>query len=98
MKKLKINLMALAAVAVAAGTMAFTAPVNQEWVFTGTSQSQMKDAGHYSLDIAPPQGCDNAKPLACSIVVDATNEADLQDYLDSRNTTQLLNEATGRRF
>ncbi|TPE42415.1 hypothetical protein [Pontibacter mangrovi] len=97
MKRLKVNFLALAAVVVAAGTMAFAAPVNQEWVFTGDSQSQILDASFYSLSEPLPTGCDANANLPCSIRVEAQDEQELQDYLDSKTSGQIMNEATGHR-
>jgi len=92
-----MNAMAIVAVVVAAGTVAFKAPVNQEWVFTGTAQSQMKVADNYSLTAPDPVSCDNSKPLPCSITVDADDRAELQAFLDPRSTSQILSAANGRR-
>lgn len=97
MKKLKLNAMALAALVVAAGTVAFTSPANQEWVFTGSSDSQIMDATHYSLSAPKPSNCADEASLPCSIVVAATNQSQLQTYLNGKDTDQILAEATGQR-
>jgi len=97
MKKLKLNAMALAALVVAAGTVAFKAPASQEWVFIGDESSEIKMASAYSLEASKPTGCNDTSPLPCSITVNAEDQQALQTYLDSRSTSQILSQANGRR-
>ncbi|PRY09805.1 hypothetical protein CLV24_1179 [Pontibacter ummariensis] len=96
MKRFKVNAMAIVAVVVAAGTVAFKAPVAQEWVFTGSDINQVKTASFYSLS-AVPEGCEDSASLPCSILSEATSQSQLQSYLNSRTTEQIMDEAVGQR-
>lgn len=97
MKRFKINVMAVVAMVVAAGTFAFKAPVAQEWVFTGTSASQIKTASFYSLSSPSPVDCEAQATLPCSISNNATSRTQLQTYLNTKTTAQVMDEANGQR-
>lgn len=100
MKKFKVNIMAMAAVVVAAGTVAFTAPTNstlQYWTFGGTDISQVKTASFYSPSNTAPVGCEDEASLPCSLLVDADDRDALQDYLNTKTTAVIMDEAVGQR-
>ncbi|WP_242917353.1 hypothetical protein [Pontibacter liquoris] len=97
MRKFKSNGLVLVAGIVAAGTFAFKAPVAQSWVFTGSTESQIKDADAYTLSNTTPSNCEVSASLPCSLHVEATNRTQLQAYLDPKSTEEIMDEADGQR-
>lgn len=99
MKQLKVNLLAMAAIVVAAGTVAFKAPdaALQYWIFDGDDISQVKTAGSYSPSSTAPGGCEEEASLPCSLLVDANDREALQDYLDTKTTEFIMDQAVGQR-
>ena len=103
MKRFKINLAIVAMLIGVTAAFAFK-PVPKKaitgrqttvWYFDGVS-GQVKDAVDWSTtDI--PDDCALTGTLPCSISVSASNQTDLQTFLNGETVTQITNMSSERR-
>lgn len=96
MKKLKMNLFALIAVAIAAVTMSFQLASSSE-VFHYTDAENpgvFSDPANWSPG-GSPAPCNTGESFPCEITVE--NEQDLTDQLDGKNNQQVLDIADSMR-
>ena len=66
------------------------------WYFDGTS-SQIKDATHWRNTGSTPVDCQTNGNMPCSIEVDASDQAELQDYLDPLSSNQITAQSSQKR-
>lgn len=93
MKKLKLNLFMVAAVAIAAVTMSFKmADTTTAWHYTGTSSQPFNTASLWQQGAGSGCGPSGAKP--CQLNVDATDEQELIDYFSTVSSTDVYNMST----
>ena len=100
-KKMRAGIMtsvfALALVFTQSAFKASRAP--QNWIFTGTSTSQITNPDFYSQSASQPTSCNTSNPLPCKLVlndaIDTPEELDM--FLDGKTNAQVLSYAVGRR-
>ena len=66
------------------------------WYFDGNS-SQIKDASHWRSSGSTPSDCDDEGTRPCSILVDATTEAQLQSFLTPKSESEITNLSVQKR-
>jgi hypothetical protein len=66
------------------------------WYFDGTS-AQIKDASHWRNTGTAPSDCQSMGNRPCSINVDASDQSELQDYLDPLTAGQITSQSAQKR-
>ncbi|KEQ30160.1 hypothetical protein N180_06420 [Pedobacter antarcticus 4BY] len=93
MKKLKMNLFMVAALAIAAITMSFKmADTTTQWRYIGTASQPFNDASLWEQGAGSGCGPAGAKP--CQLNVDAADEQELIDYFSTVSSTDVYNMST----
>lgn len=94
MKKMKVNMLALIAVAIAAVTMSFNlaTPATNPWHFVGDSEDEGEYANedNWEEGLAPGSTCITTGTKPCNIVVPAANKPALGLYLQDLSNDEVM--------
>lgn len=95
---MKRYILSTAVIALAVIGSAFTnARRSSTWVFTGSSSSEIRDASAYQQGISEHPNCGSGTTLPCSIVTEASDEEQLQNYLDTKTNSEVLSMSSRKR-